>query len=85
MRDLLLRRWKWTLRSGSIGVEGVAGRPAEAVWLLIHGETGGGRGATSGRMDDTSSGGWLEIGCWGCLRLTVTVTVTVIVSVGLSL
>ena len=85
MRDLLLRRWKWTLRSGSVGVEGVARRPAEAVRLLIHGETGSGRGASSGRMDDTSSGGWLEIGCWGCLKLTVAGSVTVIVSVGLSL
>ena len=85
MRDLLLRRWEWTLRSGSIGVEGVAGRPAEAVWLLIHWETGGGRGASRRRMDDTSSSGWLEIRCWGRLRLTVTVPVTVIVSVGLSL
>lgn len=34
-------------------------------------------------MDDSSSGGGLEIGGWGCRGLTVSATVTV--SVGLSL
>ena len=89
MCDLLLSGWQWTLGSWSIGIVSVAWRSAKAIWLLIHGETGGGRGASSWSVDDTSRRGGLEIGGRGCLSLRVSVTVGVAVagtvSVGLSL
>jgi len=79
---LLLRRRKWTLRPRRIRIVGVAWGPAKAVGLLIHRETGGGGGAPCWRVEDTGSGGGLEIGGWGSRGLTISVTVSAGLSLG---
>ena len=83
MRHLLLRRGrrrKWTRRSGSVGIVGVAWRAAEAVRLLIHGETGRGGGAPGRCVNSTRSGSGLKAG-----RRRRRVLVITCVSVGLPL
>jgi len=83
MRNLLLlRRRKRTLRPRRIRIVGVAWRPAKAVGLLIHRETGGGGGAPCWRVEDTGGGGGLEIGGWGSRSLTISVTVSAGLSLG---
>ena len=78
MGEGLLGGRQGTLRSGGIRIVCIAGRTTKAVGLLIHWETGGGRGAAGWCMDD-AVGGRLETGRGSAL------TVPASVSVGLSL